>query len=331
MSRRQDSHSVSLFDDDPGRKPRPLPPGGIYTRLVGVSKVDPEQKRLQKVRRLGIAYLVVDREPDNRFDPNAIRLLLPGCGPQEERAVGYLDKEMAASLAPVVDARASLMRCRVEMVTGGEHGKSYGVNVALYYDDGFDLLPFHPRYTVPKPKLPTSRSGAHSQQAHTKSRYAFCNGCTQPCQFDPGNYDPTIPRIHLLARSRREELWIAMSGHWSFVDGYKLLARVMRAAPAGAAVVHLHPSWPMAGCSLDDFGLYIDIKNEGILLMDVYDSTLDDDRQFECSRTTTREEIVTTGLTALLQGDPRPCFRELTRLAQLQTADQEADDSSPHV
>lgn len=331
MSKRQDSHSVDLFGDGPQRKPRPLPPGGIYTRLVGVSMVDPEQKRLQKARRLGIAYLVVDREPDNDADPNAIRLLLPGQGPEEDRSVGYLDKEMAASLAPVVDARASLMRCRIEKVTGGEGGKRYGVNVALYYDDGFDLLPYHPRYTVHKPRLTARRPEPQDQQTCTTSRYAFCDSCTQPCQFDLDNFDPTIPRIHLLERSRREELWIAMSGNWSFVDGYKLLARIMQTAPAGAAVVHLHPSWPMAGCGLDDFGLYVDIKNAGILLMDVYDSTLDDDRQFECSRTATREEFVKAGMTALLQGDPRPCFRELNRLAQLHEADQKNNDSSPDV
>lgn len=144
MSKRADQHTLNIFGDDPRK--RPLPPGGIYTRLVGVRRIQGAQARIGRMKRVGVVYLVVSREPHNAYDPNAIALLAPGNAPVERRLVGYLDRELAAALAPVVDARPGRLRCRVEQVTGGDDGKFFGVNVALFYDDGFDLLPYHPRY-----------------------------------------------------------------------------------------------------------------------------------------------------------------------------------------
>lgn len=146
MRRKGDSHTINIFGEEP--KKRPLPPGGAYTKLVGMAKIEGAQGRIAWMRKIGIAYLVVDREPDNPYDTNAIRLLLPGDGLPEERVVGYLKATLAAHLAPILDAGKHRVRCRVEMVTGGEPGKEYlGINVALFCTDGFDLLSHHPGYT----------------------------------------------------------------------------------------------------------------------------------------------------------------------------------------
>jgi hypothetical protein len=145
MSRGGDIHTLNIFGDGP--KKRPLPPGGIYTSLVAMTFISGAEERLAHVRAIGIVYLVIDRHYENTKDPNAIRLLLPGAGNPEQRSVGYLSADLAARLAAIVDAGEHHMRCRVEAVTGGVPGKKhYGVNVALYCVDGFDLLPYHPRY-----------------------------------------------------------------------------------------------------------------------------------------------------------------------------------------
>lgn len=146
MSRNGDQHTINIFGDEP-KKPRPLPAGGIHTKAVGMTYIPGAEERIARVRMIGIIYLVVERHYDNAADPNAIRLLLPGSGTPEDRAVGYLSADLAARLAPILDAGEHRMRCRVEDVTGGVSGKEhYGLNVALYCVDGFDLVPYHPRY-----------------------------------------------------------------------------------------------------------------------------------------------------------------------------------------
>ena len=62
----------------------------------------------------GLAVLVP--EPTNPHDPNAIQVMV------ENRLVGYLDRETAARLRPVLEAIAEVDRARVAVVcrvTGG--------------------------------------------------------------------------------------------------------------------------------------------------------------------------------------------------------------------
>lgn len=165
-----------------------------------------------------------------------------------------------------------------------------------------------------------------------RSRFACCNSCNAPCHLDAGSYDPAQPRVHLLRASSARVLHITTTGEWSFISGYQLMTRALRSAAPSVEVIHLYPRWPMAGCGLDDFGLYIDVRQESALFLDVYDSTLDDDRQFECRRTATRDEFFSGGFAALLRGDPRLCFRELDRIGGLQKrSDPPAGEADCHV
>lgn len=45
------------------------------------------------------APLILQREPDNQFDPNAIQVIEP----ESEMHLGYVAKEVAAELAPLMD------------------------------------------------------------------------------------------------------------------------------------------------------------------------------------------------------------------------------------
>ena len=73
--------------------------------------------------------LRLERQPDNAFDPNAIALFHPA-GQQ----VGFFNRRLATALAPVLDAGVAY-DVEVTDVTGGEGGKSLGVNVLVVQRD----------------------------------------------------------------------------------------------------------------------------------------------------------------------------------------------------
>lgn len=93
----------------------------FYSKLVGVT-FDNRQDVIPTLR-VG-EELILHREPDNPYDTNAIRVLT-----QDGRDVGHIRKEIAADIAPIIDAGTNY-RCIVTAVTGGgEH--SYGVNIIM--------------------------------------------------------------------------------------------------------------------------------------------------------------------------------------------------------
>lgn len=93
----------------------------FYSKLVGVTF----DNRQDVISTLEVGEeLVVHREPDNPFDCNAIRILT-----QDGRDVGHIRKEIAADIAPLIDAGTNY-RCIVTAVTGGGD-YSYGVNIIM--------------------------------------------------------------------------------------------------------------------------------------------------------------------------------------------------------
>ncbi len=94
----------------------------FHTKLAGVTF----EGRQQVVARLepGVP-LRLERQPGNQFDANAVALYDP-LGDQ----VGFLNKRLAAVLAPVLDAGVEY-DVEVADITGGADGESLGVNVLL--------------------------------------------------------------------------------------------------------------------------------------------------------------------------------------------------------
>ncbi|MGL4848361.1 MAG: HIRAN domain-containing protein [Clostridium sp.] len=65
------------------------------------------------------------REKNNAYDKNAIGIY------HGNRHLGYVNKNLASSLAPQIDS-GTHFRCYVSEVTGG-NGKNYGLNIYLEY------------------------------------------------------------------------------------------------------------------------------------------------------------------------------------------------------
>lgn len=99
----------------------------FFTKIAGVTyrnKNRTSRQRLIGLCRVGEA-LVLEREPDNPVDPNAIKVLR-ATGEQ----LGYIPAHVAASgLARDLD-RGEHPRCRISALTGGD-GLTRGVNLEI--------------------------------------------------------------------------------------------------------------------------------------------------------------------------------------------------------
>lgn len=94
----------------------------FHTKLAGVTF----ENRQQVVARLEPGMpLRLERQPHNEYDANACALFDP-LGDQ----VGFLNKRLAAELAPLLDAGVEY-DVEVADITGGAEGESLGVNVLL--------------------------------------------------------------------------------------------------------------------------------------------------------------------------------------------------------
>lgn len=72
--------------------------------------------------------LVWQRDPGNQYDRNAISLW------HNENQVGHIAKEIAAELAPLLDANDVNLKVVVSAITGGLDGKTNGINIELTVD-----------------------------------------------------------------------------------------------------------------------------------------------------------------------------------------------------
>lgn len=93
----------------------------FYSKLVGVT-FDDRQSVIPTLE--DGEELVVERESHNPVDPNAIRILT-----QDGRMVGYIRREIAAEIAPLIDA-GTVYRCIITAITGGDD-RTYGVNIMM--------------------------------------------------------------------------------------------------------------------------------------------------------------------------------------------------------
>ncbi len=99
----------------------------FHTKVVGVTFDD----RQALLRGMEVGQpLLVEREPENPYDPNAVAVLTEG-----RYKVGYLKRLVAAAIAPQMD-RGAAYRATVEGITGGDEGRSLGVNVLVSVAEG---------------------------------------------------------------------------------------------------------------------------------------------------------------------------------------------------
>ena len=101
----------------------------FYTKAAGVSFEG--RQELVKTLQEGCA-VQLRREADNQYDPNAIALYY------QDQQIGYLKRELAKNLAPVID-QGTVYQAVVSQITGGE-GKNYGVNLLIKKQQMLDEL-----------------------------------------------------------------------------------------------------------------------------------------------------------------------------------------------
>jgi single-stranded-DNA-specific exonuclease len=100
----------------------------FHTKLVGVSF----EGRQDTIAGLRVeTELTLERQPDNRYDANAIAVHYGAL------QLGFVRKEIAKHLAPLIDSGARY-RVRVESLTGGGE-KNRGVNIYMWRDASFEV------------------------------------------------------------------------------------------------------------------------------------------------------------------------------------------------
>ena len=78
-------------------------------------------KFFKNTYKIGGSYAVrLVREPDNKYDPNAVKVLAEG------KHIGFLPR--GSWVSKEMDKGKSFKAC-ISMITGGGDGMSYGVNV----------------------------------------------------------------------------------------------------------------------------------------------------------------------------------------------------------
>lgn len=107
--------------------PKPKAKGGgkaFHSKIAGASYYQSALKRCHKGERLQLV-----REPHNPHDHNAIAV-----HGQAKQLIGYLNKGLAAELAPLMD-RGVWIEASISELTGGVKGKpTIGCNIYLRYD-----------------------------------------------------------------------------------------------------------------------------------------------------------------------------------------------------
>lgn len=124
--------------------------GVTFTNNDGASR----QQIIRRWCRSGDA-LYLSRDPKNPVDRNAIqvRRILRSDDPNNPRLgeqLGYLSRELAEELAPMMDNQRLVLMAQITDVTGGNDGESFGVNI--------QVNEYRPaQQMVAHPKKPASR------------------------------------------------------------------------------------------------------------------------------------------------------------------------------
>ena len=98
-------------------------PIDLKTRLAGVTF----ENRQQAIERFALvnAKYQLHRQPENKFDANAIMVTANG------RDIGFIPKDLAAELAPVMDAGTNL-RCHFRFKNVVDPDKPKNVTIRIW-------------------------------------------------------------------------------------------------------------------------------------------------------------------------------------------------------
>jgi len=118
-------------------------PDSFYTKLSGVTFENEDgESRQNLIRncRQGDELLLI-REPDNKFDSNAIAVYTSGGFLKKRKAIGWLSADLAERYSVYLD-KGGIMKAKISAITGGQRigflkgRQPYGVNVQITYWPG---------------------------------------------------------------------------------------------------------------------------------------------------------------------------------------------------
>lgn len=110
----------------------------FYSKIAGVSQNNEDgssrQEAIEYNAKVG-KPLILNREPKNKFDPNAISVWVfsKGCFGSGTHQLGYLEARVASELAPLIDQGVPVNAVITEITGGGEGQKYRGVNIKISY------------------------------------------------------------------------------------------------------------------------------------------------------------------------------------------------------
>lgn len=109
----------------------------IGSKVAGVTKRNNDGSDRQEIIKSKCRPgdpLILKREADNPYDPNAVKVLL-----RSGEQIGYLN-EMRAEQVSALMAAGKPMLAKVLEVTGGRPGENFGVNIEIYEDGDIPRL-----------------------------------------------------------------------------------------------------------------------------------------------------------------------------------------------
>lgn len=101
----------------------------ITTKVAGVTFENRQGFIAYLAKNIKLSYVMLKREPTNRFDKNAIRVI--GCVNRKTYVqVGYLPKELAKAIAPAMDSGHTPWVNNFRIYRGGPT-KTYGMSLNI--------------------------------------------------------------------------------------------------------------------------------------------------------------------------------------------------------
>ncbi len=129
----------------------------FFTKLAGVTF---EGRQEVIARLVDDEALILRRDPLNEYDPQAVAVYAP----RLEAQIGFLNRDLAAVIAPALDEGVEYT-VALGSVTGGNEGKSRGVNVEIARKESLALQEEARHYRASRRKA-LSRLSAQELQAY---------------------------------------------------------------------------------------------------------------------------------------------------------------------
>ena len=145
---------VAAYDDETAPAPAPADPGrdAFVDELFGKAQQYLDRERYANLgdssqfntKVAGVTFegrqdiaagltagvaLELRRQPQNPYDANAVSVHYGAL------QIGFLNREMAAKLAPLIDAEGRRYAAEITAITGGKNGRSFGINILVRRSD----------------------------------------------------------------------------------------------------------------------------------------------------------------------------------------------------